>query len=209
MEREEKTGLATAAMVLGIIGIVLSFIPIINNAAFVLGVLAFIFGLIMAIKKRALGKSVTGVILGILTIVITLAMQTQFSRSIDEAFDGIDEAFSELDETLGDASGDNTDNLLGNVVDVEVGEFIVDEGEFITDTELTVTVRNLEDDQNSFSIQLEAVDAEGSRLDTDTVYANNLGGGQAQTLEAFQFVTSDAVEALRNAEFRIVSVSRS
>jgi hypothetical protein len=34
---KEKTGFATAALVLGIIGVVLSFIPIINNAAFVLG----------------------------------------------------------------------------------------------------------------------------------------------------------------------------
>lgn len=41
-----KSGLSVAAMVLGIIGIALSFIPIINNAAFVLGILAFIFGLI-------------------------------------------------------------------------------------------------------------------------------------------------------------------
>ena len=42
-KKDEKSGLATAGFVLGIIGVVLSFIPIINNAAFVLGVLSFVF----------------------------------------------------------------------------------------------------------------------------------------------------------------------
>ena len=41
----KKSGFATAGLVLGIIGICLSFIPILNNASFFLGVLAVIFGL--------------------------------------------------------------------------------------------------------------------------------------------------------------------
>ena len=39
---KKKSGLATASLVLGFIGAVLSFIPIINNIAFILWVLAFI-----------------------------------------------------------------------------------------------------------------------------------------------------------------------
>jgi hypothetical protein len=79
-----KSGLATAGMVLGIIGIVLSFIPIINNFAFVLGILALIFGIVPLVKKRSLGKSITAIVLGALTIIITLVMQAAFSKALDE-----------------------------------------------------------------------------------------------------------------------------
>ena len=58
MEKVEnkKSGLATAGLVLGIIGICLSFIPILNNASFFLGILAVIFGIIPLIKKQVREK---------------------------------------------------------------------------------------------------------------------------------------------------------
>lgn len=46
----KSSGLATAGLVLGIVGVCTSFIPIINNLSFILGVLAIIFGLV-SIKK--------------------------------------------------------------------------------------------------------------------------------------------------------------
>ena len=79
-----KSGLATAGLVLGIIGIVLSFIPIINNIAFVLGILALIFGIISLIKHASKGKAIAGLVLGILSIVITIGMQSAVSDAIDK-----------------------------------------------------------------------------------------------------------------------------
>ena len=43
MEKQKK-GLAIAALVLGIIGLALSFLPIINNAAFIFGVIGLVLG---------------------------------------------------------------------------------------------------------------------------------------------------------------------
>ena len=51
-KKVNKSGFAIAALVLGIIGIVFSFIPIINNAAFILGILAAIFAIISLVKKK-------------------------------------------------------------------------------------------------------------------------------------------------------------
>ena len=51
MKEEKKTGFSVAAMVLGIIGICLSFIPIINNVSFILGVLSVIFAIVSLVKK--------------------------------------------------------------------------------------------------------------------------------------------------------------
>ena len=88
INNNEKSGLATAGMVLGIIAVLLSFIPIINNVAFVLGVLALIFGAIPLFKKKSVGKSIAGVVMGILSIAITLMMQQAFSDALDEVIDG-------------------------------------------------------------------------------------------------------------------------
>ena len=60
-------------------------------------------------------------------------------------------------------------------------------------------------DKKSFSIQIEAVDTSGNRILDDTVYANDLGAGQSQDFEAFKLVSSDKIEALKSATFKIVS----
>ena len=87
---KNSSGLATAGMVLGIIGAVLSFIPIINNIAFFIGILALIFGIIGIVKKAGKGKAIAGIALGILSIVITLAMQSAVSDAIDETSKKLD-----------------------------------------------------------------------------------------------------------------------
>ena len=68
----KRSGLCTAGLVLGIIGLCTSFIPIINNLSFFLGVLAIIFGL-LSIKKAKKGKLVATILTGILAIAITLS----------------------------------------------------------------------------------------------------------------------------------------
>ena len=85
VESSGNSGLATASMVLGIIGIVMSFIPIINNIAFFLGIIAVIFGAICLFKKTGKGKAIAGLILGILAVVITLSMQKSISDGLDKA----------------------------------------------------------------------------------------------------------------------------
>ncbi len=196
MEKKQKSGFATAALVLGIIGICLSFIPIINNVAFVLGILAVIFGIIALIKKSSKGKSIVSIILGILAIVISINMQQSMSKALDELSDNLDTAF-----------GNKTDEILENSADVILGDFEVIEGEWMTDTRLVVKVTNKTSETKSFSIQIEAVNEDGSRINNDYVYANNLGAGQSQNFETFTYITSDKIEAMRNATFKIVEIS--
>ena len=68
-------------------------------------------------------------------------------------------------------------------------------------------ITNKTDDKKSFSVQIEAVSSDGTRITTDTVYASNLNAGQSQTFDAFQFITSDKIEALKNAKFKVVEIS--
>ena len=192
----QKSSLCTAGLVLGIIGVCTSFIPIINNLSFVMGILAVIFGLV-SIKKAGKGKMIATIILGILAIVITLNAQQSLSDSLDA-----------LSEDLDTASGENTEQVLANDVDVVLGDFEATTDEYgLSDTKLTVKITNKTNETKSFSIQVEAVDANGSRINQDYVYANNLTAGQSQDFDIFQFVSSDQIKAMQNATFNIVEAS--
>ena len=50
-KKAESTGLYTAGLVLGIIGVVFAFIPLCYGIAYILGALALIFGIISLVKK--------------------------------------------------------------------------------------------------------------------------------------------------------------
>ena len=100
----KKSGLATAGLVLGIIGICTSFIPIVNNASFILGILAFVFGLIPIIKKNAKGKAIAALILGVLSIVITISLQNSWSNALDDLSNDLDTMTGENTPVAADIS---------------------------------------------------------------------------------------------------------
>lgn len=111
------SGLGVSALVLGIIGIVFSFVPIINNICIVLGVLAIIFS---GCSFRATGKNgnkrghgmvVAGLVLGILSIVITLFMQASFSSSLDKATSGLDKASKKMDNMAKGIANENAKEM--------------------------------------------------------------------------------------------------
>lgn len=62
-------GLAVAALVMGILGVVLNLIPFIP---YVLGLLAIIFGIFALTEPVRRGFSITGIILGVLTFVFKI-----------------------------------------------------------------------------------------------------------------------------------------
>ncbi len=192
----QKSSLCTAGLVLGIIGVCTSFIPIVNNLSFFLGVLAIIFGL-ASIKKTNKGKMIATVILGILAIIITLSAQKSVSDSLDA-----------LSQDLDTASGENTEQVLADYADVSLGKFEVTTSEYgINETKMVVKVTNKTNETKSFTIQVEAVDANGNRINQDYIYANNLTAGQSQDFEIFKYVPSEQLENMKNATFNIVEAS--
>lgn len=197
---KKKSGLATAGMVLGIIGVCTSFIPLVNNAAFVLGALSVIFGIITLIKKESLGKTIAALICGVLAIVIMLVSQASLAKAIDDIAD-------DIDNELGAMTGEQTDSILENNLDVTIGKFVVTEGDFLDESELKVTVNNKGSETASFTVEIEAVGSDGSRIDTDTIYINDLKAGQKQEFEAFTLVKSDKYNALEKATFKVLEVS--
>lgn len=197
MDEKRKSGFATAGLVLGIIGMCTSFIPIINNISFILGLIGMVFGIVSLIKKASKGQAIVGVILCILAMVITINSQQVLSESLNEVSANLDKA-----------TGASTEEVLKNDVNVELGKFEVTKDRYgINDTKLTVKVTNKTNEKKSFSIHIEAIDNSGARINEDYVYANDLAAGQSQSFNIFTYVSSDKLNVMKNATFKIIEAS--
>lgn len=204
----KRSGLAIAGLVLGIIGLVISAVPIINNFAAILGALAVIFGIISAVgaKKRGgagRGMAIAGLVIGLVCVGIVLASQAMYSKTLDDAG-------KEAQDSIDTSTGKKTDELLKKDVSVELGQFTVTPGEYgINKTSLSVKVTNKNAEAKSYTIKIEAVDASGTRIAEDTVYANDLQSNGSGAYEAFSSVDSSKIDSLRNATFKVYSVGQS
>lgn len=205
MEKKKTPAMAIVGLVLAIIGLLLSAVPIINNFAFVLAILGIIFGIVglTKTKKNAGGKGVaiSAIIISVIAFIIVLVSQQMYGAALDEAVKSVD-------ETTDRATGEKTDDLLKNDVDVKLGKFKATKDQYgIDSTVLPVTVTNKLSEKKSYSIHIEAVDKSGSRIADDYVNANDLGANQTQQFKIFQYVESDKLEKMKSAEFKIVTVS--
>jgi hypothetical protein len=99
--RSASNGMGTAAMVLGIVGLVLGFIPFLFFFAFVCGVLALIFGGIGMSRARQTGvgrgQSIAGLILGGVACLLGVVGLTILVTSVDEIQGELDRIGQELD----------------------------------------------------------------------------------------------------------------
>ena len=201
-----RSGFAIAALVLGIVAAATSFMPIINNASFFIALIGFVLAIvaIAGIRKgRNSGKglAVAGLVLSIVAGLLVLGTQAFYSAVLDEA---VDQSTQQLNKMTGDA----TDDILGVDVEVTIGDYSISKDQYgLVKSDLPVTVKNLLNEPSSFWINIEAVGANGSRINDDTVIINDLGAGQSTKLDAFAFVSSDDYEAMKNASFNIISVS--
>ena len=110
-----SNGLATAALVLGIVGTVLAFIPLIGGLGAIIGGIGIalaIAGFLVARKHGVgKGKSIAGFILGIASIVIFFAITAATVAAVDTAIDEIDKELKKA-ETGGSLDSTFKDGVL-------------------------------------------------------------------------------------------------
>lgn len=118
----QKKGMAIAAMVLGIVGVVLAFIPILGLVAFILGGLAIILGIIALIKKRGKGQAITGVITGVAAFIIAgivTALTGAFLGAVDEGMQGVAEDLEQLEAEVEEAAAESDEDVEPDIDEVE------------------------------------------------------------------------------------------
>lgn len=102
-----SNGLATAGFVLGLLGLLTCWIPILN----ILGIILAVLGIVLAAvglarsKKVAAGKglAIAGIVLGVLAVLLAILINVAFSNAVDDALD--DTAADTPRSTVGPSSG--------------------------------------------------------------------------------------------------------
>lgn len=87
------SAMAVTGFVLGIVALVLSAVPFVNNFAFLLVLLGLPFsivGLVAAGRKKKRGKAlaIAGIVLCSLSLVVVIVSQSAYSAAVEEAFSG-------------------------------------------------------------------------------------------------------------------------
>lgn len=145
-------GLATAGFVLGLLGLLGSFIPVLNVVGIVLGVIgAVLAGVGLAKARRSgtgKGLAVSGIVLGVLALVVGIVVNVAFATAVDDA---LDVATKPTVEVPAEPSGDTTDPADDDASDDAAAGSVVGTtrdnpapiGSAITDSDWTVTVNSV------------------------------------------------------------------
>lgn len=102
VHQTEKKVLGILAIIFGILGLLGSWVPIINNFSFVLAALAIILGIIglLVNRKRPKTLSIIGLILSILTIIIVLVTQTFYVKVLDNVSKEVETTISSVESSM-------------------------------------------------------------------------------------------------------------
>ena len=133
-QQKKGAGLAIASMVVGIIALLLSWIPIINNLAAVMAVVGLGLGIPALIRARrgthqGTGMAITGLVTSVLAIVLVILTQMLFVKAIDEVENSINESLADAEVPPADPAAGEDVATAPDVVPIgvpaQVGDYQV------------------------------------------------------------------------------------
>lgn len=157
--------------------------------------------------KGALIGFITEIVLAIILVILYVVFATSLFNNI--FFNNISNDIESNIPAIGDVfREETTDKILEKDVDVSFGEFKVTNNEYYSETSLDITVKNKAEKQCTYYITIEAVDANGARIDTDMIYADRLGAGQEIYLKAFEYIDQEKLNQFKNATFKVLEINK-
>lgn len=94
--QKKSSGLAIAALVLGIVSILGSWVPVFNIVSIICAIIGVILGIVAVVKKQPKGFCVTGLILSILAIIIAIIMNVIAVYFVKDNIDDFKADFSTI-----------------------------------------------------------------------------------------------------------------
>ncbi|ARG71260.1 hypothetical protein B1T52_06475 [Mycobacterium kansasii] len=162
------------------------------------GLACGVIAMIRASKGVRAGKAMA--IAGTLLCVLALILATFWIVVIANSF-------KDRGDSRKAITGQSTEDILRNDLDVQFGQFVTDDNPDRSG-KMIVTLRNKSNKSASFSVDVEALDASGNRIAGDTAFVEVLAPGQATRKDMFVFVASDKHDAMKKATFRVVEASK-
>lgn len=121
-ERQQKNGLGLTALILGIIGLSLSFIPFVNYVSVVLGVIGFLLAVVGFVRIRRGGANnpvvtTLGGLASVAAVVVAFIAFNAFLTEVDKGVDEMNREMAEIEEDF-----ESTDKYLECVDAVELDD---------------------------------------------------------------------------------------
>ena len=173
-----SNGLSTAGLVLGIIGTIVAFIPIVGIAGAILGGLGFVLGVFgfLASRKRGVGKgkAIAALVLGVASVVVFIMISAATIAAVDFVSKSVDKSIKDTSDTTRGTDVSNANELR----DAKLGAVKKDEFGMIT---AKVTVTNKSKNASSYlgTVIFESADGK-TQFETGTVLIDSLEPGQTK-----------------------------
>jgi hypothetical protein len=106
-----KTVAGIVGLIVGVVGLTLSWVPIVNNLAFVFALISGVLGAIGIIATRPAGKksarwaAISALVLTALTVALVLGTQALYGKAIDEVSKGLDTSVPAATPSAGPKAG--------------------------------------------------------------------------------------------------------
>ena len=152
--------------------------------------------------KGALIGFLTKIALSIILVIIYIVFAVSLFSNITN------DTKSDIPVIGGVFSEETTDEMLEKYVDVSFGNFEVTNNGYYSKTSLEITITNKATTLCTYYITIEAVDENGTRLETDMIYADKLNAGQKIKLTAFEYIEEEKIEQFKNATFKVLEINK-
>ena len=129
-DTQRRSGLAVAGLIVGIVALLTSLMPIINNISFfiaLVGAVLAVAGLVGCLRGKRAGKglAIAAVAVNVVAVVAVLASQSMYGAAIDDAMNGPQAVDVSSDAKQGDDAGKPEDTAkvlsVGSSVELENG----------------------------------------------------------------------------------------
>ena len=190
-----RSGLAIASLVLGIIAIITSLLPIVNNLSFLLAILGVIFGIIGLVgisrgKKRGKGMAIAVLIINVVSFVLVLGSQTLYGQAINgatsQASQSVEQSATSETET---ASSSDSSSSEGYTIS---GEQFSEDDYGVRYIEATLT-NSSDKDYEYVQVGYSLYDASGNKVGDAFANTSGLAPGKSWKLQAL--VTDETAES--------------
>ena len=191
-----KSVAAIVGFVVGIIALLLSFLPIINNFAFFLALIALVFsivGLVATIRgtKSGKGMAIAAVIICVLSCAAVLATQSAYSNAIDQAVSNTNPTVS---TDTGNAASQSTEQTASSAADFTIADETLQKDTYSATITGSLT-NNTSTDKSYVGVTYNLYDASGSLIGNAYANANGLKAGSTWKFEAYCTVSDPSAIA--------------
>lgn len=186
------------ALVLGVIALISSWAPIINNLSFIFALVGAVFAVVGLVgtlrgKKSGRGLAIASVVVNVAAVAIVLATQSAYSAAIDEAASGTVQT-SDGASAAAPAAGETTSAEPADKYSID-GEELT--GDAYSCKISGVYTNKAGKDLSYVQVSYNLFDADGNQIGTALANTNNLADGGTWKFEAFGSAAVDQVASYK------------